>query len=356
MKLNLYYLNLYLIIIFMLLLISFNKYECQIVKGPKLWSKQIIDSTFMLNQGINFTVNNITEDSNKMYQRYDWSFMRFFIHNNKTNLLMFTDYHPRVDEFTTIKYPNTNFIVQNEHYTVWAEFPGLKNISTFTSTRENQSFPCTFNNSIGVMETLSNYTECKNNTSGNYTKEVIINTETFKLIPIILPPKHIFSNLTQSFVNYFTIIVQLENGKIVDAVWDGDRTPGMCEKQCDQCIDNQCGVKVKDMQCNVLRDNDQLTNSTLNNNSTAATNTTKSPKITLLPTFLTSNGIPINGCQLKSFIAWAGVDKLGKPCQSINKIPSKFQQYSATSIKKIGTGLLKDFLYRVNDQNNPNTP
>ncbi|EAL70490.1 hypothetical protein DDB_G0273145 [Dictyostelium discoideum AX4] len=354
MKLNY---NFYFLIILLIFLII-NKNQSQIVKGPKIWSKQIIDTTFMLNQGINFTVNNITNDSNKMYQRYDWSFMRFFIHNNKSKLLMSTDYHPRVDEFTTIKIPNTNFMVQNEHYTVWAEFPGLKNISTFTSVRENQTFPCTFNNSIGVMETLTNYTDCKNNTSGNYTKEVIVNTETFKLYPIILPPKHIFSNLTQSFVNYFTIIVQLENGKIVDAVWDGDRIPGMCEKQCDQCIDSQCGVKVKDMKCNELRDNDKLSNSTIINGTTTTTTTTTGTSTTTPSStpILIRDGIPINGCQVKSFIAWAGVDRLGKPCQSINKIPSKFQEYSATSIKKIGTGLLTDFLYRVNDQNNPNTP
>ncbi|KAK5575383.1 hypothetical protein RB653_010643 [Dictyostelium firmibasis] len=307
----------------------------------------------MLSQGINFTVNNITNDANKLYQRYDWSFMRFFVHNNNTKLLMSTDIHPRVDEFTTLKIPNTNFMVQNEHYTVWAEFPGQRNVSTFTSIRENKTFPCTFNNSIGVMETLTNYTECKNNTKANYTAEVIVNTETFQLVPIILPPKHIFSNKTQSFVNYFTIIVQLENGKIVDAVWDGDRTPGMCEKQCDQCIDNQCGVKVSEMQCNVLRSNDNLSNTTISKNATTTATPTATPHNS---TLLTSNGIPINGCQVKSFIAWAGVDRNGKPCQSINKIPSQFQRYSATSIKKIGTGLLTDFLYRVNDQNNPNTP
>ncbi|KAK5575388.1 hypothetical protein RB653_010648 [Dictyostelium firmibasis] len=326
-------------ILIIIQLISFiNIINCQIVKGPKLnlgymdvgnlelGKPNVVpisdEITFMNTKDL----TNSTWTTHR-YNRYDWSFLRIYIRNNQSGLLAYVDFHPRVDEFTTIKFSANEIIQQlntsnpkssiiknreTEGYTIWAEIPYAKNITTFTSRYVNVLCQTTLAN--GTIVTNPNK-ECQNATDPTTaTYRTIEQYNSTVSEPIILPPKHIFEFSTSTFVSYFTIIFQLDNGAIVDAIWDGDRDPSIC-KNCDSCIDDQCATKFDDMRCN--------------------------------------EGV---GCQLKFFLAWAGVDNSGKNCASINKIPSKFQKYSATAIKNMGTGLVSDFFYKINDNNNnPNT-
>ncbi|EGC40383.1 hypothetical protein DICPUDRAFT_146743 [Dictyostelium purpureum] len=285
-----------------------------------------------------FKPENLTLDSNiRSYSRYDWSYMRINIRSNLTKFLGQVDIHPRVDEFTTFRVPNTQSLIfkdlrdPNKDYSessddiitgskdrdiyfpgwqIWAELVARKTIVTYTT--QPVTVPCEVD---GVR---SDAKECQAEGSEeppvSYTTNVLSNsTET---IPLTLPPKNIIDINSRTFVNYFVIVVQLDKGRIIDAVWDGDRLPEIC-KSCDSCIDGQCGVNYDDMQCDPTEDQ------------------------------------PLNnGCQLKIMVAWAGRDKNNKPCQSINKIPSNFQKYSSTSIKKVGTGLVSDFFYKINENNN----
>jgi len=245
------------------------------------------------------------------FKRYDYSFCKLFIRDNETGFEAYTTFHPRVDEFTTLKIPKSNVsIMANQNVVIWMEIPGNK--STTTYYQYNTTQPVT---KSCVMENGTRLTidECSgafiDAPTYNGTEYVMKQGNVTKYGNIILPPKHVHDLGKNATVNYFTVVVQLVNGAIVDAVWDGDRI-NAC-KDCDECIDGQCAAKYEDLAC--------------------------------------SEG---GGCQLKIFMAWAGLDRLKKPCISINKIPSNFAKYSSTSVSKLGLGLLSDFFYRINDNNN----
>ncbi|KAN0053112.1 hypothetical protein ACTA71_012594 [Dictyostelium dimigraforme] len=323
----------YSIFIIIQILFFINIINSQIVRGPSLElgliSNAGVPNSVDLGDSINFmNTKDLTNTSwtSHRYNRYDWSFIRLYIRNNQTGFVGSADFHPRVDEFSTIKF-SANLLIQSlnessnityfgkkevEGYTIWAEVPFAKNVTTYTSRYVDA--PCQTTLANGSTE-ISTDKACQNVTditTATYRKEEQYNSTVLE--PIILPPKHIFEFSTRTFVSYFTIIFQLDNGAVVDAVWDGDRDTSIC-KNCDSCIDDQCATKFDDMRCDEGE-----------------------------------------GCQLKFFLAWAGVDKSGKNCVSLNKIPSKFQKYSATAIKNMGTGLVNDFFYKINNaNNNPNT-
>ncbi|KAM9972027.1 hypothetical protein ACTFIW_012017 [Dictyostelium discoideum] len=327
----------YSIFIIIQIIFFINLINGQIVRGPDLQLGYVENGTMLLGAPnvVNIGDQNFmnTKDlsnsswTDHRYDRYDWSFIRFHIRNNQSGFEATADFHPRVDEFSTIKF-GANALIQYlnetnknrtvfknrevEGYTVWAEIPFSKNVTSFTSRLVDVPCQETLTNGSVVVSTDKACQNVTDITTATYQK--VENYNSTVLEPIILPPKHIFEFSTSTFVSYFTIIFQLDNGAIVDAVWDGDRDTSIC-KNCDSCIDNQCATKFDDMRCD--------------------------------------EGV---GCQLKFFLAWAGVDKSGKNCVSLNKIPSKFQKYSATAIKNMGTGLVSDFFYKINDNNNnPNT-
>ncbi|KAF2076549.1 hypothetical protein CYY_002163 [Polysphondylium violaceum] len=242
-------------------------------------------------------------------KRYDYSFCKLYIRDNTTGFEAYTTFHPRVDEFTTLKIPMSNVsIMGNENVVIWMEIPGNKSTTSFYTYNATVDVPksCTYEN--GTRLTV---TECTDPAVATYnvTEYVMKQGNVTKYGNIVLPPKHVHDLGKNATVNYFTVVVQLANGAITDAVWDGDRI-NAC-KDCDQCIDGQCAAKYSDLGCDIG-----------------------------------------GGCQLKIFMAWAGLDRLKKPCISINKIPSNFAKYSSTSVSKLGLGLLSDFFYRINDNNN----
>ncbi|EGC40331.1 hypothetical protein DICPUDRAFT_74088 [Dictyostelium purpureum] len=313
-----------------LIFIILSLAKSQIINGPSL-EFGVVDSTTIIP---NLNLSNLTSSKNfKSYSRYDWSFIRLSIRSNDSQFLGYADIHPRVDEFTTFRVPNTQNLIFNSlsknsssssdntiitggqngvnqwpGWQIWAEILAPKTITTFTTKIVDS--PCIVN---GTRLNITSCATLANGTEPTTFKETVTTNST-ETVLITLPPKNIIDVNSRTFVNFFAIVIQLDKGNIIDAIWDGDRLPQVC-KSCDSCIDNQCGSKYDDMQCDVG-----------------------------------------NGCQLKIMVAWAGQDKNNQPCQSINKIPSNFQKYSATSIKNIGTGLLSDFFYRINDNNNnPNT-
>ncbi|EGG18986.1 hypothetical protein DFA_02229 [Cavenderia fasciculata] len=232
--------------------------------------------------------------------RYDWSWCRLWIYDAVSQYKAYADFHPRVDEFTSLRIENSNTsIIFNQNVTIWLDFPGTKNVTTFIYDRvtcDNTSAAnpegCKVDPPPEFILTEKNYTVTQN---------------------LTLPPKRVYDPDNNAIVNYFTAIVQLDNGNIIDAAWDGDRDTGICN-DCEKCIDGQCAVSPNTMKCDET------------------------------------------GCNLKIFLAWAGVDKQKKPCISISKIPSAFRKYSFTPISQLGMGLVGDFLERViGNTNNPNT-
>ncbi|KYQ90407.1 hypothetical protein DLAC_09026 [Tieghemostelium lacteum] len=296
-----YYKNIYFLV-FLILIFQLIGYNSQIVHGPKLYLGDVNRG----DQGKNIT----------KLQRYDWSWCKLYIRDNYTHFEASVTFHPRVDEFTTLQIPNSNSsIMHNPNITIWLEFPGKRNITTYidNSVYEVKTLNCTMENGTRV-----DVTGCKNSEL-TYNETKLVNYEMVnvtKQVPLLLEPKHIYDPFYENdsgvMVNYLTAIVQLDSGIIIDAIWDGDRLKSTC-KDCGRCLDGQCGVKPSSLKCDTI------------------------------------------GCQLKIFVAWAGVDRFGKKCISINKIPSAFRKYSTTPISELGLGLLNDFIYRVDSNTaNPN--
>eukprot|EP01133_Synstelium_polycarpum_P010585 gene10585-12316_t len=232
--------------------------------------------------------------------RYDWSYTKLWVKDELTGYLGFSEFHIRVDEFSTLRIPLADAsILSNPHVTVWLEFPGTKNITTSYSLFENVTSICPGGD-----------TTCEEGL--NVTREAWVTHEVVRSVPIVLPPKRV-AEIKEEIedilvvINAFTIIVKIEKGVIVDAVWDGDRDTNICKKSCDYCVDNQCAIKHADLKCEAIA-----------------------------PTY-DDNGVTIDltagksGCAFKAFVAWQGTDKTKSPCISIAKIPSAFSKYSSNT-------------------------
>ncbi|EGC40382.1 hypothetical protein DICPUDRAFT_25267 [Dictyostelium purpureum] len=294
------------IVLQLLIIIGYiNIAKSQIIHGASL-ATGIVSLTGLTRP---FNETNIIASKNiRVYQRYDWSILKVYLRSNESLFTGEINIHPRVGDIIT---GGGNGISRWPGWQIWVELPVKKNITTFVS--EILDSPCVVNG------TRLNNTECStpvNGTAPVTFKETVITNKT-ETVPLTLPPKNIIDVNKNTFVNYFAIVIQLDRGNIIDAIWDGDRLPQIC-KSCDSCIDNQCAVNYGDMACDAV---------------------------------FANNGTN-NGCQVKLMVAFAGRDLNNRPCQSVNKLPSNFQKYSATSIKKIGTGLLSDFFYKINENNN----
>ncbi|EAL73114.1 hypothetical protein DDB_G0269050 [Dictyostelium discoideum AX4] len=315
----------YISFLICILFIFINIGHGQIWEGPN----QELGTYFSYDkmQDLNYDVTNWTvktTDHDRTYNRYDYSFLRLHLRNTKFFFHGYIDVHPRVDEFTTVKFLKTGFIYdkinpdyngtvmdRDNMYTLSGELIGLKNVTTYTHQWVNVSRPCWVNGTRAINSQCNGTTIDMKPMRNWYVKE-LQRFKTVKQEPIQLPEKKLTDKNSETFVSTFVIVIQLDDGKIVDATWDGDRLPEVCKK-CDACIDNQCGVYWEDMPC------DQY-----------------------------------NGCILKIIVAWAGRDASGTNCRSINRIPSNFQRYSATPYKNIGRNFFDDFMYRATYGKDPN--
>ncbi|KYQ92186.1 hypothetical protein DLAC_07032 [Tieghemostelium lacteum] len=289
----------FILLLLFILQLHFSLYTSQIYKGPKLETGEV-------NRGS--TGWNITRG----LERYEWSYCKLKLHDNYTGFEAEVEFHPRVDEFTTLTIPYSNAtLMRNPNITISLVFPGNRSIITYFEEKQTVSLPCVTDG------TRNPDPQCNTNPLPDpdvysTVQSVTKNVTTYESLE--LEAKHTYDPNQEAFVNYFTAIVQLDKGTIIDAIWDGDRDEQIC-KDCGTCIDQQCAVKANNMVCD------------------------------------TEEAL----CNLKIFVAWAGVDSKGKTCISINKIPSNFRKYSLTPISQFGLGLANDFIYRV-DQNtaNPN--
>ncbi|GAM17982.1 hypothetical protein SAMD00019534_011570 [Acytostelium subglobosum LB1] len=260
-------------------------------------------------------------NSAKPKLRYDWSLCRLHVHDSGMNYRGFADFHPRVDEFTTLRIPlSNNSILFNPNVTIWLEFQA--NVSTVNqvyteventyycpnaSTPANATAPPPPPAGVVCNETVTFY---------KVNETIVTNFTTYG--NITLPPKRVYYyDLTrqQGYTLFsMTVVLTIDKGVLVNAQWDGDRDHSIC-KQCNYCLMNQCAARANTLKC------DQEA-----------------------------------GCALKIFVAWQGKDKNDKPCISITKAPSNFSMYSFNPISQLGLGLISDILGKiVGNTNNPNT-
>eukprot|EP01132_Coremiostelium_polycephalum_P004047 gene4047-5065_t len=277
-----------------------NLVDSQIVHGPKAELGPVVDHPFRAPA-----------------TRYDWSWVRLHMRDNTTGYEANVKFHPRVDEFTTLEIPDSfASLMNNSNVNIWVEVPGNKSVVTYITELRNVSKPCKADDG-GDLDIPA----CTNLTSTgekptSYEIEEYVTTNLTTYQNITLRPKRVYDWQNDVMINYFTLVIQLDKGRITDAIWDGDRDSTIC-KDCQFCIDNECAVQVSKMNC------------------------------------ILEGGVLSRLCDLKLFVAWAGTDKTNRQCQSINKIPSAFRKYSLTPMAQLGRGLLNDFLYKA-DQNNPN--
>ncbi|GAM22620.1 hypothetical protein SAMD00019534_057950 [Acytostelium subglobosum LB1] len=265
--------------------------------------------------------------------------------DTKYNYKGYSDFHPRVDEFTTLRIPmSNNSILFNPNALVSFEFNAKVDVTTTvyteydcpgvspttapptptTAPKSTTTFKSTAEVSADTPPTKPNPPEgsCKDGAT-KYTVASTLTTPT----NIVLPPKRFFEEVSKEesyTVLSSTIVLTMEKGVLKKAEWDGDRNPDVC-KYCGgdlmtptvgyKCVMNQCAVASRSTNCR--------------------------------------EGA---GCSLKVFVAWQGTDADDRPLISINKAPSNFVKYSFTPISQIGLGLISDFLDRiVGNTNNPNT-
>ncbi|EFA85723.1 hypothetical protein PPL_00953 [Heterostelium album PN500] len=267
--------------------------------------------------------------------RYDWTWCRLHVRDELTNYTGYADFHPRVDEFTTLRVPLAGYgILFNPHATIWIEFFANISVTNDVYRYENQTFPCpttpasnTTNTSIPTPPAGA----C-NASQPTFTVPVAIYSNFTTFSNMSLPPKRVYyekpngnGNPIQYMVNTFTVVATVDLGTLIEVQWDGDRDTSIC-KQCPFCLQNQCAVQRSTMLC----DGDTYDVNEVDTNQ--------------------------KGCTLKIFLAWKGTDSQKKPCISIAKAPSNFSKYSFYSISQMGLGLVNDFLQRViGNTNNPNT-
>eukprot|EP01133_Synstelium_polycarpum_P010586 gene10586-12317_t len=215
----------------------------------------------------------------------------------------------------------------NRNATIWIEFPGNKTITTSYSVFENVTRVC-----------QGGDTTCEEGLAVNTTEWVL--HEITRTVPVVLPPKRICKEVTDSFnnlflvsVNAFTVVLKVDGGVITDALWDGDRDPSICSR-CSYCVDGQCAMKYEKMNCDKIE------------------NVTVTQQVAGVPTPVTI----YPGCSLKIYVAWQGTDKMKSNCISIAKIPSALSRYSTAELSQIGLGLFQDIVGKiVGNTNNPNT-
>ncbi|EFA85724.1 hypothetical protein PPL_00954 [Heterostelium album PN500] len=264
--------------------------------------------------------------------RYDWTWCRLHIRDEVTKYSGYADFHPRVDEFTTLRVPYLGYAALfNPGATIWLEF--LSNVSTtnFIYNNVTNTYPCPADgatnpnppppegvcNVTGTTEyTITQLVQSNFTTYGNMTLQP-------KRVAYIKPNGNLAA--VPYMVNTFTVVATVDKGELINVEWDGDRDKSIC-KQCEYCIQNQCAVRRSTMKC----DGDEYDINEVDTNQ--------------------------KGCTLKIFLAWKGTDSKNKPCISISKAPSNFSKYSFYSISQMGLGLVNDFLQRVvGNTNNPNT-
>eukprot|EP01132_Coremiostelium_polycephalum_P004048 gene4048-5066_t len=278
--------------------LSINCVSSQIVHGPKANLGPVADHPYRAPA-----------------QRYDWSWVRLYMRDNVTGYEANVKFHPRVDEFTTLQIPDSFASLMNRsEVSIWAEIPANKSVITYITELRNVSVDCKADDG-GDLD-IPECAPVDGVRPPTYMVERYITTNLTTYQNITLRPKRVYNWQNDVMINYFTIVVQMDKGRIIDAIWDGDRDSSIC-KDCRFCIDNECAVEISKMNC-VLED-----------------------------------GVLSRLCDLKLFVAWAGTDRNKRQCQSINKIPSAFRKYSLTPMSQLGRGLLNDFLYKA-DQNNPN--
>eukprot|EP01112_Ceratiomyxa_fruticulosa_P005437 TRINITY_DN1605_c0_g1_i1.p1 TRINITY_DN1605_c0_g1~~TRINITY_DN1605_c0_g1_i1.p1 ORF type:complete len:241 (+),score=37.30 TRINITY_DN1605_c0_g1_i1:212-934(+) len=188
------------------------------------------------------------------YKRYDDMAVYLHTYNWLTGHHQKAAFYPRVDEFTQVEIPGSDQVLLfNPNLTVWFEVNGYKT-----------------------------------------------------------DMKHIYDRDKDVFISYWTVVIDLNAGKLNGIQYD----EGCKNCHPDQCIDNVCGVGRTKMSCN-------------------------------------DEGVD---CNVKAYLAWFGHDANNFPCTSINSIPSAFQRYSLTPVENFGNGLYDDFIYRVKNVAPPLAP
>lgn len=183
--------------------------------------------------------------------------------DNITKQTWKSTYYPRVDEFTRLELVGTaeQGFTSNPNLTVWLEFP---------------NYP--------------NQTKLK-----DLPKRVYKHNVEDEEKPVV--------------VLYYTAIVLLDQGNIVDFRWDDGC--GGCAKKL--CIDEQCGAEIK-------KDN-----------------------------FCSEE----TNCNIKVYLVWMGRDKDDAKCRSISSRPNSFSKYSVTPVTNFGNSLFSSTIFNFKS-NAPN--